>query len=162
MNNNALKFIFVVVFLFVFSAVAYADVSSIALQDVSVTVHGGNKQGSGVIITKNNTNYVLTAAHIISHLKQTSHVIENGQDRIEVTFPDVQVVKEIYSEDHKRSIAKLVIEAEVVRFSDENGGDDLALLKLRGTFTTSSAKFLIEDKLEVGTELYHVGSMFGQ
>jgi hypothetical protein len=82
-----------------------------------------------------------------------------------IEFEDAKVVKEVYDDDN-RSVGRLTMDAEVLRYSDADNGDDLALLRLRKRdFVKCSARFDWKDNKgleKVGTELIHVGSLLGQ
>lgn len=134
------------------------------LQDISVTIHAGNSQGSGFIKTRGNTNYVWTAAHVVSGLRETRKVIDSktGAEKIVTEFRDAQIVKELIEDG--RSVGKIYMDAQVIRYSDIEKGEDLALLKVRKkSFVTDSVVFYLEEKLvPAGTNLYHCGSLLGQ
>ncbi len=135
------------------------------LQDISVTIHANGSQGSGVISTRDGVNYVLTAAHVVSDLRKTRPIIDpkTGGARVKIEFDDAKVVKEIY-DDEGRSVGRLMMDAEVIRYSDADNGEDLALLRLRKKdFVKVTAKFdCTGTKVPVGTDLIHVGSLLGQ
>lgn len=137
------------------------------LQDISVTIHAGTSQGSGVIKNRDGVSYVLTAAHVVSRLRRTRPIIDpkTGSTRVKIEFDDAKIVKEIYDDEH-RSVGRIEMDAEVLRYSDADNGEDLALLRLRKKnlgVKTPSAKFFTEkEAVPVGTELWHVGSLLGQ
>lgn len=140
------------------------------LQDISVTIvskskYGGG-EGSGVIKTRkmadgSTVNFVWTAAHVVDNLRSTRTVIDSksGTQKTIVEFGDAVVVKSLKQDG--RTVGKLELMAEVVRYSSEQ---DLALLKLRKkNFVDSTVTFFLEDEIpEIGTELLHVGSLLGQ
>jgi hypothetical protein len=135
------------------------------LQSISVTIHANGSQGSGVIKTRNDTNYVWTAAHVVSSLRNVRQVVDSksGSTKTIVEFKDAVVVTELIEEG--RSVGRLEMDAEVLRYSDANNGEDLALLRIRKkNFIKSTAKFYLdENKIPpVGTRLLHVGSLHGQ
>jgi len=140
------------------------------LQDISVTIVSksglGGGEGSGVVKTRkleDNTtvNFIWTAAHVIDNLRKTRTAIDpkTGTQKIIVEFDDAMVVKSL--SQNGRSVGKLELMAEVIRYSKE---EDLALLKLRKTnFVSASVDFYLEDQIPpLGTELLHVGSLLGQ
>ena len=142
------------------------------LQTVSVTVKSGFSEGSGVIITRevktgpNKTeklNFVWTAAHVIDNLRNVRLVVQNGKTVPIVEFKDAQIVQE-HIEDG-RKVGESVMYAKVIKYSDSENGEDLALLMVRKrSFITDNTDFY-DDKGEpvpIGTELYHVGSLLGQ
>src|SRR5204862_5620854 len=116
------------------------------LQDISVTIRSDNAEGSGVIFTrkgdgKENINFIWTAAHVVANLRSEREVIGNdGSKRILVEFKDAKVIKEL-SEDG-RKVGRLEFDAEVIKYSDADNGEDLALLRLRKkNFITASVRF---------------------
>lgn len=141
------------------------------LQDISVTIvskgqWGGGGEGSGVIKTrkmKDGTNvcFVWTAAHVVDNLRSTRSVIDSksGTSKTVVEFRDAMVVKALKQDG--RTVGKLELMAEVVRYSAE---EDLALLRIRKTnYVDASVIFYLEDKIPaIGTDLLHVGSLLGQ
>jgi len=141
------------------------------LQDVSVTVKSGFSEGSGVIITRevrvgpNKTekiNFVWTAGHVIDNLRSVRTVIKDGQSKKIVEFKDAQIVKELI--ENGRRVGELKMDAKVLKYSDADDGEDLALLMIRKReFIQQNVEFHIaEDPVAIGTELYHVGSLLGQ
>ena len=142
------------------------------LQDVSVTVKAAGGEGSGVIVTreveispnvKQKVNFVWTAAHVVDSLRSVRVVIKDGKPQTIVEFKDAQIVKELV-EDGRR-VGEIKMEAKVIKYSDAENGEDLALLMVRKkgfidktvTFYKSAGK-----PVAIGTELYHVGSLLGQ
>lgn len=134
------------------------------LQDISVTIHAGNAQGSGVIKTRGNTNYVWTCGHVVAGLRQTRSVIDSktGSTRTVIEFQDAKIVKELIEDG--RAVGRLEMDAEVLRYSDADNGEDLALLRVRKkNFVKASVAFYLDAKIPpVGTKLLHVGSLLGQ
>jgi hypothetical protein len=142
------------------------------LQDVSVTVKSGFGEGSGTIITRevktgpNKTdkiNFVWTAAHVIDNLRSVRKVIREGKQVTIVEFRDAQIVQEIV--ENGRRVGELKMDAKVIKYSDSEDGEDLALLLIRKrNFITANAVFYKGDgpSLTLGTELYHIGSLLGQ
>ena len=135
-----------------------------ALQNLSVTVHALGAQGSGVIITRDGKNYVLTAGHVVDDARKVQKFTDNstGESKRYTKFEPVKVVREIVRDG--RSIGKTSIEAEVIAYSSSDEfGDDLALLKLRDPITTESAVFYKGTQIPgSGTAVSHVGSFLGQ
>lgn len=134
------------------------------IQDLSVTIHAGGAQGSGEIKTRNGVNYVWTAGHVVDGLRTTRTIIDSksGGTKTIVEFKDAKVVTELIEDG--RAVGRLEMDAEVIRFSDSENGEDLALLRVRKkNFVRSSVQFYLEDKIPpVGTTLYHCGSLLGQ
>jgi len=134
------------------------------LQDISVTIHAGNAQGSGVIKTRNGVNYVWTAGHVVAHLRTEREIIDpkTGGKKIVIEFKDAKVVKELVEDG--RSVGRLEMDAEIIRYSNAETGEDLALLRVRKkNFVNASVQFYLEEKIPpLGTTLYHCGSLLGQ
>jgi len=147
------------------------------LQDVSVTVKTPTGEGSGVIVTRVvpvtlnplgkpltvKVNFVWTAAHVIDGLRSVRTVIKNGRPTKVVEFKDAQIVQELV-EDGRR-VGEMKMEAKVIKYSDSENGEDLALLMIRkkGFIDKSATFYKAEGKpVAIGTELYHVGSLLGQ
>lgn len=141
------------------------------LQDVSVTIRAEGQfsagEGSGVIFTRkdskgNLVNYVWTAAHVIDNLRSTREVVVNGTSKTIVEFKDPLVVKEI--RQNGRTVGRLQMDAEVLKYSNATTGHDLALLRIRKyDFIKDTVVFYLDKKIpELGTDLLHVGSLLGQ
>jgi S1-C subfamily serine protease len=141
------------------------------LQNVSVTIRSegewSNGEGSGVIFTRKNSkgelvNFVWTAAHVIDNLRKERQVLVNGAKKTIVEFKDPMIVKEIRQDG--RTVGRLQMDAEVLKYSDADDGHDLALLRVRKTnFVTDTVTFYLDDKIPgLGTDLLHVGSLLGQ
>lgn len=164
--------------LFLAAAVVFAMTTGAAemnipqhLQDVSVTIVSEGKysrgEGSGVIFTRKDkdgklVNFVWTAAHVIDNLRTTRDVIVDGTKRVVVEFRDAKIVKEIRQDG--RTVGKIEMAAEVLKYSDSEDGHDLALLRLRkrGFVKESTTFYLDKDIPGLGTDLLHVGSLLGQ
>ena len=141
------------------------------LQNVSVTIRSegsfSNGEGSGVIFTRkdtkgNSVNFVWTAAHVIDNLRKEREVLVNGAKKTIVEFKDPMVVKEIRQDG--RTVGRLQMDAEVLKYSDADDGHDLALLRIRKhNFVTDTVTFYLGEKIPgLGTDLLHVGSLLGQ
>mgnify|MGYP003110919575 CR=1 FL=1 len=141
------------------------------LQNVSVTIRSegqfSNGEGSGVIFSRkdkdgNLVNLVWTAAHVIDNLRSTREVLVGGAKKTIVEFKDPMVVKEI--RQNGRTVGRLQMDAEVLKYSDADDGHDLALLKVRKfNFVTDTVTFYLDKEIpRLGTDLLHVGSLLGQ
>ena len=145
------------------------------LQDISVTVKSGGGEGSGVIITRTITidptgkpltakvNFIWTAAHVIDNLRSVRTVIKDGRTIKIVEFRDAQIVQELV-EDGRR-VGEVKMEAKVIKYSDSENGEDLALLMVRKKGFIDKSVIFYEDEgrpVPIGTELYHCGSLLGQ
>lgn len=143
---------------------AYADGIADHLQNISVTISAGGSQGSGVTVVRGDgITFVWTAAHVVDGLRKTREIIDSrtGTKRTVVEFIDPKVVKILV--ENGRTVGRMEFDAEVIRYSDSDDGEDLALLKVRKKgFAMDGAKFYLEDKIpDIGTPLFHVGSLLG-
>ena len=140
------------------------------LQNVSVTIRSEGDfsigEGSGVIFTRkdakgNQVNFVWTAAHVIDNLRKTRKTVINGMPKTLVEFKDPMVVKEI--RQNGRTVGRLQMDAEVLKYSDADDGHDLALLRVRKlNFVTDTVTFYLDKKIPpLGEDLLHVGSLLG-
>lgn len=139
------------------------------LQDISVTIKADRAEGSGVITNINGINYVLTCGHVVEHLRKTRTVVGNdGSAKLVVEFEDAVVVKELVEEG--RTVGEMRFTAEVLRYSDAEHGEDLAVLRVRKkNLSPHRVLFYLDKDKEgkvgipaIGTDLYHVGSLLGQ
>jgi hypothetical protein len=140
------------------------------LQRISVTVKAGLGQGSGTLVTRkrgdDNLSFVWTAAHVVDGLRKTREIIDpkTGTIRTVVEFDDAKIVQEF--RQGGRRIGESSMDAKVIRYSDAEQGEDLALLMVRKVnfdVPANSAVFVDDpNPPELGTELYHVGSLLGQ
>ena len=141
------------------------------LQNVSVTIRSEGAwsagEGSGVIFTRkdskgNLVNFVWTAGHVVDNLRSTRKIVVNGTPKTVVEFKDPMVIKEI--RQGGRTVGRLQMDAEVLKYSNADDGHDLALLRVRKyNFVTDSVKFYLEAKIpKLGEDLLHVGSLLGQ
>ena len=104
-----------------------------------------------------------TAAHVVDGLRSERRVVENGQTKRIIEFKDAQIVKELV-EDGRR-VGEIKMEAKVIKYSDAENGEDLALLMVRKKgFIDKTTTFYkgSGSPVAIGTELYHVGSLLGQ
>jgi S1-C subfamily serine protease len=168
-----MKYLFSLVVLFSLFSLSYGEDTVVQhLQDVSVTVKSNQGEGSGVIITremrdgdeKKLVNFVWTAAHVVDGLRSTRTVIDptKGTPKQLVEFKDAEIVKEIV--EGGRRVGELKMDAKVIKYSDADFGQDLALLMVRKKdYVASSAKFCLDKEIvPIGTPLIHVGSLQGQ
>jgi hypothetical protein len=134
------------------------------LQDISVTIRAGTAEGSGVVTNIDGECYVLTCAHVCRHLRNTK-VVEDattGRPKTVVDWDDAEIVKEYVEEG--RLVGQSRMQAFVIKYSDANHGEDLAILKIRKkNFSPIRVAFCLDSKIpKLGTELWHVGSFLGQ
>ena len=142
------------------------------LQDISVTIRSEDgyqkSEGSGVLITRDidgeKVTFVWTCGHVVDNLRNVRSVIEDGQPKKVVEFDDVQIIKELV--EGGRRVGEIKMDATVIKFSDADDGEDLALLMVRARdYGKASAKFYLskdEPIIPIGTQLFHVGSLLGQ
>jgi len=140
------------------------------LQAISVTIKSGEAQGSGTIVTRkigdDAVSFIWTAGHVIDHLRVVRKVITaDGGHRVLVEFKDAEIVQEFKQEGRRVGEAKL--DAKVIKFSDADYGEDLALLMVRrknvySLSATAKFKSDINYVPPIGVELSHCGSLLGQ
>lgn len=148
------------------------DISSY-LQDISVTIKAENGEGSGVIFTreidsvsgKKSVNFVWTAAHVLERIRSVRTVIDaNGQVKKIPEFKDLSIVKKLI--ENGRTVGQLAMDAKVIKYSDAKDGEDLALVMIRKFgFVDKGARFYKDKEekgIQLGTQLYHVGSLLGE
>lgn len=163
------------IILILLSSNLYAENVIDHIQNISVMVSTERGSGSGTIITRNikhttdsktteRTNFVLTAAHVVENLRSVRTIVDpiKGTDKKIVEFKPVFVIKDLVEEGRKVGESKF--EGRVIKYSDSENGEDLALIMLyKKDFIKDSAKFYLDgDKITpVGTNLYHLGSRNG-
>lgn len=142
------------------------------LQDISVTIRSegeyNKSEGSGILITREidgqKITFVWTCAHVVDNLRSVRTVIERGTPAKIVEFSDVRIIKELV--ESGRRVGEINMDAEVIKFSDSEEGEDLALLMVRARdYGKASGRFHLDLKspiIPIGTELFHVGSLLGQ
>ena len=144
------------------------------LQSISVTIRADRGQGSGVLVTRElegfdgkpvKVNFVWTAGHVIRRLRTTRTIIDSktGQSKTLVEFRDAEIVQEII--ENGRRVGEKKMLASVIKYSDADEGQDIALLMVRKLgITDNSAVFYNteNDILPIGTKVFHVGSLNGQ
>ena len=147
------------------------------LQDISVTIKSegeySRSEGSGAMIIREvggqKVTFVWTAAHVIDNLRSVRTVInESGQPVKVVEFEDPKIVKELV--EGGRRVGEIKMDARVIKYSNADTGEDLALLMVRAKdYAKSGAAFKLTTKekdsdniVPIGTRLFHVGSLLGQ
>jgi hypothetical protein len=164
------KFVLALLLIFTVTSVSFGEGLIDRLQKMSVTVKSGGGQGSGVLFTREiegkNVTFVWTAAHVVDNLRRTRPIVDpkTGSTKLVIEFEDAAIVQEFKSEGRRTGETKM--DARVVRYSNADNGEDLALLQVREKNfypADNSATFYLDDEIpEIGTELYHVGSLLGQ
>ena len=154
------------------STVGHADDAIEHIQNTSVTIKSGSSEGSGNIITlsitikddqKANVNFILTAGHVVDDLRTVREIVDtDGTSKKVVEFRDASIVKEFRQKG--RRVGETKLDAKVLKFSDADNGEDLALLLvLMYDFCDEGIEFYLDDDIPtVGTELIHCGSLLGQ
>ena len=162
-----MKKIILASFLSLLATASSAETIGEKIQGLSVTIKTTFSQGSGVIVTRKidgkNVNFVWTAAHVIDDLRRTRRVIDAaGASRTIVYFRRAAIVKEIVEGGQR--VGELKMDAQVVRYSNYETGEDLALLRiLKKDFIQGNVEFHLGDNIpHVTTRLCHVGSLLGQ
>ena len=146
------------------------------LQDISVTIKAdnpngyGGSEGSGTMIVREvggeKITFVWTAGHVVDHLRTVRTIInEEGQGVKVVEFSDPTIVKELVEKG--RRVGEMKMDARVIKFSDADNGEDLALLMVRARdYAKAGVNFRLEEEdaniVPIGTRLFHVGSLLGQ
>lgn len=136
------------------------------LQDISVTIRasargGRGAEGSGVFkVTKDGQVWIWTCGHLIQHVRE---VRKTDSGKTVTDFNDVQIIRVLT--ENGRKVGEMNFDAEVIRYSDAERGDDLALLRLRSKEyrPPQSVQFYLDKKIPaIGTRLLHCGSLLGQ
>jgi len=140
------------------------------LQQISVTTKSGDIQGSGTLVTRkigdDTVTFVWTAAHVVDNLRTVRKIITaDGQIRMLVEFYDPQIVQELYQ--NGRRVGEMKLECKVIKYSDPDYGEDLAVLMVRriNAYPISiCAKFPKDINYipPIGVDLSHCGSLLGQ
>jgi len=140
------------------------------LQQISVTIKAGDAQGSGTIVTRkigdDTVSFIWTAGHVVDNLRVVRQIITaDGGTRTLVEFRDAQIVQEF--QQNGRRVGETKLDAKVIKFSDPDFGEDLALLMVRRTNAyplAVSAKFKTGMNYipAISVELSHCGSLLGQ
>lgn len=162
--------------LFFLAGLAYAGELATHLQNVSVTVHTNTGSGSGVVITRDvklkatdkdtvKVNFVWTAGHVVDSLRSIRTIVDpkTGTEKKVIEYAPAFLVKELV--ENGRKVGEIRVEARVVKYSDAETNEDLALLMiLRKNFITDNTEFFLEGEKTptIGDKLIHVGSLLGQ
>jgi len=124
----------------------------------------GTVQGSGTLVTRGDTTYILTCGHVIEGLRKERTVVDPtaGTKKTLIEYDDAKIVQEY--RENGRSVGRIELDCEVIRYSDAEDGEDLALLRVRKKkFSTVSAKFWLDKGIPpLLTKLVHCGSLHGQ
>lgn len=72
---------------------------------------------------------------------------------------DIKAIKIAYTSEQLRKVVHITNELELIKWSDPDKGEDLAILKVKGTFfNKNSVKFSLKDLPEYGEDIYVIGS----
>ena len=136
------------------------------LQSISVKVVVGDGSGSGIAFTRKDAEgkpitFIWTAAHIFTHHDNDlfSLLVSTNAPGIPTQFADIQQV----IEKNGVVIGKKTKSAKLLKFSDNENGEDLAILKVIGDyFNNNTVIFNLTGNLpRIGQELYSIGSPYG-
>jgi len=139
------------------------------LQAVSVTVKAKDGQGSGTLITRkigdDNVTFIWTAGHVVAGLRNTRLVIIGGNTKTIIEYRDAEVVQEM--QESGRRVGEVKYDAKVIKVTDADYGEDLALLMVRkcNAYPQSACvKFKLDKQYipTIGVSVVHVGSLLGQ
>ena len=73
-------------------------------------------------------------------------ITKNGQTKKVVEFKDAQIVQELV--ENGRKVGEVKMDCKVIRYSDADEGEDLALLMVRKKgFVKPSAEFYLGDEI---------------
>lgn len=168
--NRSAKCLCLIALVACMASVSSASPLTEKLGEISVTIKSNRGEGSGTLFVRKDGNdataYVWTAAHVVESLRRVREVIDTktGMKRQVVEFSDAMIVQELNQEG--RRIGEIKMDAEIIRYSDAEQGEDLALLRVRKkNFVPAeqTTRFYLEDVIPApGTELFHVGSLLGQ
>jgi S1-C subfamily serine protease len=136
------------------------------LQSISVNIkaktgYNPGAQGSGTVVLKEDTAWILTAHHVVDGLREVRTVIgADGEERKQVRYRDVVVVQDKPNPDGSRIVGDERLDAKVTSVDSTR---DIALLRVRavGEFE-HSAKFCGRTVLPAGTRIFHCGAPGGQ
>lgn len=128
----------------------------------SVTIKAGFAQGSGVIFTRDERCFVLTAGHVVKGLRTVKTRLKDGKDEKYVHFKDASIFVVQYQDNRK--VGSSTIDCQVLAYSDADDGEDLAMLEVRKrSFMTATARFADAGYVApIGTRVYHCGSLHGE
>jgi len=128
----------------------------------SVTVSCGYGTGSGVIFTRGDRCFVLTAGHVVAGLREVVTKHAAATEKKYESFKDAAIAVILYEGDRK--VGKVEMDAEVLAYSEATNAEDLALLEIRKkAFIQETAVFKSDDAaVPIGVPIYHCGSLQGE
>jgi len=121
--------------------------------------------GSGVIFVHKETCYVLTAGHIVEHLRVEREIVREGKRHITIEWQDAQVIQDIaiVHEGLTRRVGQLLLDAKVIAYSPKEE-EDLAVLEVyrRGLLKHGARLAPPDFEPHISMEVYHIGTLFGE
>lgn len=120
--------------------------------------------GSGTVIKKNNRTFVITAAHVVEFLKEvTTDIDDEGKERKRVFYRDAWIVTERIKNGRKVGELKWLAKVLFCSKTEEEGGDDIAVLEVYDNDAFSSGVEVLPRGVSVwvGQRCWHVGSLRG-
>lgn len=121
--------------------------------------------GSGTVFKRNGRTYVVTAAHVVEHSRETLEDIDDeGKTIKRIKYRDVWVAVERVRDGRKTSELRLLAKVRFATKTEEEGGDDVAVLEVyESDLLPHSAVVLPHDKsVWVGATVWHCGSLYGE
>lgn len=165
-----MKYTFSLICCFLFGLTLFAQPETVdpKIDDIlecTVLVKAVGGTGSGIVFKRGEAEFVWTDGHVVDGCEKIVRVIDTktGQMKYHFTYSTVEVIREVYDFKTHRKIGEAKRTAEILRFSDAKTGEDLAMLRIKGSnFVSKGVVFNQDDKPpKIGAKLYHVGSMAG-
>jgi hypothetical protein len=148
------------------------------LRSISVTVDLPKSEGAGVAFTRKDSQgkdvtFIWTDAHVVTKDTTIQHAIYKldqffgviYQESTEITEPIVQTNINIIKLGctiegiSSPKVISFTNEVEVIKYSDKDTGEDLAILKVKGDYLNkNSVKFALNESPKYGEDLYVIGS----
>lgn len=144
------------------------------LQSISVKVIVGSGAGSGIAFTRKDANgkdvtFIWTAAHIFTHHDDVdifSFLPDQQSNNFAVSTPPSPTlyadIQQIIVKDGI-TIVKTNKSTKLFKFSDDDNGQDLAVLKVNGPFfNTNTVVFDLSNRIpKIGEPLYSMAAPYG-
>ena len=138
---------------------------------MSVTIKAGDAQGSGTLVTRqigeDTVTFVWTAAHVVDGLRTRAPSSRRRAPReILVEYQDAEIVQE--RQQDGRRVGEVKYDCKIIKVSDADYGEDLALLMVRCKRRLSAERLSTKFHPDInyippiGVELSHCGSLLGQ
>lgn len=131
------------------------------LAGATVLIEAGDNHGSGFVVQRGSQQFIWTVAHILEPLEKMQAVLDpgSGHPRLQVSYERAKVIRM----RQKKGIpsGERFVYAEILRYSDQHQGEDIALLVASDRITPSSTTLTLEPPVP-GTPVTHVGSPFGR